>query len=306
MSEEDFGVQCSSNVGYMHPHNAQKQGPHKIDGPVKFDDLNDIHHKGGDKVAKELAKKVRVLCWVMTSPDNLRSKAKAVKESWGKRCNTLLFMSSEEDKELPAVGLGRTDVWTKTRAAWKYIHDYHINDADWFFKADDETFAIVENLRLLLAPYNTENAHYFGRWYKPAASEYHSEAAGYVFSRKTLQFFRQAMDSPDKCSEVSIGEEGNVGACLAAVGIHPDDSRDSQNREKFHPFPPENHVVPALDQPDSWLHKYNKFPVVNGPGCCSDNSITFHNINAQSMYILEYLVYHLRPYGVENSLSIKV
>ena len=60
---------------------------------------------GGDRVAKLLSKKVRILCWIMTQPKTLKTKAQAVKNTWGKRCNTLLFMSSKGDKDFPVVGL---------------------------------------------------------------------------------------------------------------------------------------------------------------------------------------------------------
>lgn len=53
---------------------------------------------GEDEVARELKEKVRVLCWVMTGPSNHKTKAIHVKRTWGKRCNVLVFMSSEEGK----------------------------------------------------------------------------------------------------------------------------------------------------------------------------------------------------------------
>ena len=55
-----------------------------------------VHILGDDLKAKKMSEKVRVLCWVMTAPENHDKKAKHVKATWGKRCNILLFMSTAE------------------------------------------------------------------------------------------------------------------------------------------------------------------------------------------------------------------
>ena len=48
-----------------------------------------------DEKGKNLYDRVRILCWVMTTPANHDNKALAVKETWGPRCNVLLFISTE-------------------------------------------------------------------------------------------------------------------------------------------------------------------------------------------------------------------
>lgn len=89
-----------------------------------------------------LFEKVKILCMVMTYPENHRKKATHVRDTWGKRCNKLIFMSSKDDLQLETVvlpfGDSRSLLWNKTKASFQYAYDKHINEFDWFLKADDD------------------------------------------------------------------------------------------------------------------------------------------------------------------------
>lgn len=146
------------------------------------------------KPADELYSEVKVLCWVMISPKSHRTRGILIKNTWGRRCNKLLFMSTIPDPEIDSIALPMkekiTHLWTKTTKAFQFIHDNHFNDFDWFLKADDDTFMIMENVRHMLYQYRPQTALYFGhRMTGNGSLDGFMQGGAYILSRKAVEKF---------------------------------------------------------------------------------------------------------------------
>lgn len=77
---------------------------------------------------KDLFNDTRILCLVLTNPlDYGRKKAK-VKSTWGRKCNRLIFLANKENSTFDVVQEGLES-----------IPENHINNNDWFLRADTET-----------------------------------------------------------------------------------------------------------------------------------------------------------------------
>ena len=191
------------------------------------------------------------------------------------RCNKIIYVSEEENKDFPTVGIkvdhGRDHLTAKTMGAFDYIYKNHYDDADWFIKADDDTYVIVENLRYLLSAHAPTEPIFFGHHFKVIVKQgYFSGGGGYVISKEALT--RYGKRAPGLCAKDQGAEDVEWGRCMERLGIKTGDSRDALGRSRFHCFNPETHIHGGY--PD-WYQQYDKY----GAQKVSVYSYTLKNFN---------------------------
>jgi glycoprotein-N-acetylgalactosamine 3-beta-galactosyltransferase len=194
---------------------------------------------------KELTTPPRILCTVFTHQKSLYSKALAVNQTWGPSCDTLLFVVTDQyaslkrKPKLRYAFLKNLDedyrtLTIKTIKAILYVYRYHKNDYDWMLKADDDTYVIVDNLRIFLQQKCTDEPYTYG--YRFENNAINSGGAGYVLNSRTVNTFVHAyFTNKTFCKHELLGfEDVDMANCLRELGVTPGDSRDSSGLERFH------------------------------------------------------------------------
>ncbi|KAE9549514.1 hypothetical protein FO519_007278 [Halicephalobus sp. NKZ332] len=278
-------------------------------------------------VSEILKDTVKVLCWVMTGKNNAQ-KSLAVNATWGKRCNKIIYITPNNETDLPSVDLGiaegRDHLWEKTKKAFSWIYENEIDNYDWFLKADDDTYneidnydwflkadddtyVIMENLRFMLLAYSPDDPLYLGCRFKVIVKNgYMSGGAGYILSREAVKkFVKEAIPDPKKCSNSTDGDEDTqIGACLESVGVPAVDTRDGNKKHRILPFSAGQHLEPNVTNAlPPGFDAYMQYPYKQGaPDCCGEYMISFHYIDRRTMFLIENLLYYIRPIGSFDEL----
>ena len=126
-----------------------------------------VHSNTDASVAGEL-----LFVGVMTSRRYLRTRAKAIHETWGSALTngSLLFFVGEGDKveeQLPVQILDdvRDSEYPPQRKSFAMLEFMHRNlgrNYEWFMRADDDLFVDVRRLRTLLSSINSSKPVYLG------------------------------------------------------------------------------------------------------------------------------------------------
>jgi len=251
----------------------------------------------------------RILCFVFTYHKK-HHVAAIVKRTWGGRCDHLLFVSDRDDDELGAsrlpadgpVNHSHTDCGIKMQAAISKLSLELLDEFDWFFRADEDTYVIVENLRAFLSsPTVTRfDPHqvplFVGHTFRPFPEvpnlRYTSGGSGTAFSRAAVALLYKTRHEWDDDPVDDLA----VGRALSQHGVAPLISHDIQGRNRFHVFNP-NTVARVHFYPlDSWLHVYDA-TVAKAAGianCCNPNSITFHYMTPEMIIAADHMLYTCR------------
>ncbi|XP_018013979.1 uncharacterized protein LOC108671005 [Hyalella azteca] len=196
---------------------------------------------------------------------------------------------------VPQTDPGRLGLWNKTKFAYLHAYQHFLTDFDWFLKADDDTYFIMENLRSLLQLHEPTEPVYFGcNFRKTDNLGYMSGGAGYVLSRAALEAFAAVVQANASLLDNTWPEDLNMGLTLEEAGVTPGESRDVEGRPRFFPLSARSLAHPQDGSVPDWYWQLTAYAHHTGPQCCSPSAISFHYMTDADMYFTELLLYNVR------------
>ncbi|CAJ0932999.1 unnamed protein product, partial [Mesorhabditis belari] len=199
-------------------------------------------------------------------------------------------------------------LWDRVKAAFRRTYKEKGTKFDWFMKADDDCYYVMENIRekkifRFSSKYNPDEPWYLGELVSVGGDGYPSGGTGYILSRAALKKFVTALDAPDtKCRKESDEmEDIHMGACFRYANISIIPTVDKEGRHSLIPINLKD-LVPDVGERSNfnkWYTGFAKIKVSSGKECCGPKLMAVHYVSYQDMFVYDYLLYRVKIAGID-------
>lgn len=186
----------------------------------------------------------------------------SLSSSFRQKCDGFMVASNKTVRSIDAVDIAHEgpedydNLWQKFRSIVSYLYDNYYDKYDWFFIGDDDTFVIVENLRLYLESEEIRLASN-GGVFLPMGNEtsqtplllgrrfafkgdrtdiFPSGGSGFVMNKAALKaLVVLAIQQFEPHAQV-FTDDWYLGRSLGELGVVMYDTQDEKGGERFMPF----------------------------------------------------------------------
>ena len=229
----------------------------------------------------------RIFCMILTQKKNIETKVKSVHTNWAYKCDGYVFSTAIPSeyinekslkvndsiityvngvKILQPCGLNETsdiydELTRKVYRSFQYVYNQY-EAFDWYLKADDDTFIMMDNLREFLGNKDKDSLVSYGYRFDETyvKNGYQSGGAGYVISGGGMKLLGSTLNRNFTfCQDWGI-EDLDMGQCMRDLGILPANSLDEEKKETFHFGSFESHFWSDFST-DNWKFLLPDYPI---------------------------------------------
>ena len=257
-----------------------------------------------------------VACMVLRSTsigDTIRSEN--IMNGWGRMCNYLQFIDRNTSGLAGDWLDGYGNLAGKSLRGWQFMHqkyggtskesDRNGLRADFYLKADTDSYIVASNLLEYLALFDPSVPHYIGRQFLHHSGVSFVAGTAIILSAAALSELEDAskLRKDSMCSfthfSENFAEDLALALCLRELGIFPQNTRDEHGSERFMVFSPSEMYDTAKPFQD-WYYNFS-FNTKKGPGCCSSRAVAFHQVSVDELRLND-LVFRQNSWLSQSSL----
>uniref|UniRef100_A0AC35UB33 N-acetylgalactosaminide beta-1,3-galactosyltransferase n=1 Tax=Rhabditophanes sp. KR3021 TaxID=114890 RepID=A0AC35UB33_9BILA len=268
-----------------------------------------------DKTSQYLYEKVKIFCMIATSPKYIESRVVQQKNTWVKRCNNFVYLSSETNHSIPSIQVIPKDDYSlsmlKMRNGLKHVYKQHGDKYDYYLKCDDDAYLVMENLRGFLLNKDSNKAHFHGFKMNGLTADFGklfvSGGPGFIMSKAAVKkIVEVGFDDPKYCTqEDNVPEDVHFAKCFERLNVTFGEARDSRGGLLIVPVSPGEIANPIKDETRvAWFRGVSYYKYDPGTKSMADFPIAFHYVTGNEQYALDYLLYHASVLGRQSRLFL--